>query len=752
MIATMTRRSFTLIAGLLLVSTSLFAQTIFWDLPRTVSDGDAGFPELREYAGGLALFWQDYVDEVGGEVQRGTIRVRYALSQNGVAWDVGEESVGSSSYEGDRVKVYDVAIQGRSAVVGVSDLSESIELFRTTSLGVRSFTRVGTVTKGATLTAPTFAVQSDGTYRMFVSTAYSTTNRLIIHESISSNGRNWSAFTPLYIPSQTEIDEERYNSSTPSFLELGSTPVVVFQKSGAVGTLEQLFLSRWNGETWDEPTRLTDNSNDERSPRVYGLGGGRAGLAWLSDVGGDGVFVPKYAELTTSGIVPGTETLVSQAVGPTNPAFFPTFFDGGRGIAWVEDQGAANVLRYAQRRGSSWDVASVETVVGGQPYRLVGLGYRGEPYLVWEDETTIAERSRSEVRFVTTDRFVEQLTPRPTNFTLGEVSRNSSFRFTWPIPEDAGTIRAYSYSVDRNPNADAPRRDSELSNQFLNSVAVEVPSDGVWYFHVRARDSAGNWSETATLQFERDRTPPEAAAIAELETDGDGFLSSNTGTLEWSVPEDEDFLGFGYTLTFLGAQGFPADQEAFQTGLNIPYRGPAASLAFENIDNGNYALTVESVDLLGNAGNRATYFFRANKYIPVTFITRATARVSDLGLTSLELTGRGFDDVEGRITRIILDRDRQEPYDIDSDVVTLGYDILGDRFIGNVALEDVDESGQYFIGVQHSLRGLAWSPAALALESTGIIRIGDFAFSRALLFSPSKPVGWGFSATARRSS
>ncbi|MDP2232903.1 MAG: hypothetical protein Q8K89_04650, partial [Actinomycetota bacterium] len=63
---------------------------------------------------------------------------------------------------------------------------------------------------------------------------------------------------------------------------------------------------------------------------------------------------------------------------------------------------------------------------------------------------------------------------------------------------DANPVTGYSWTVDQN----AAGMPDTLADTAGTMLATTVPTHGIWYFHLRARDAAGNWSATRTVRFE----------------------------------------------------------------------------------------------------------------------------------------------------------------------------------------------------------------------------------------------------------
>jgi len=83
---------------------------------------------------------------------------------------------------------------------------------------------------------------------------------------------------------------------------------------------------------------------------------------------------------------------------------------------------------------------------------------------------------------------------------------NNSPSFSWNIAESYSGVDGYNWVIDQLENT-IP---GELKMTDANHTDIKGLSDGIWYFHVRAVDKAGNWSETSHYKLKIDNTPPTA--------------------------------------------------------------------------------------------------------------------------------------------------------------------------------------------------------------------------------------------------
>ncbi|HVZ81752.1 MAG TPA: hypothetical protein VHE12_13270 [bacterium] len=91
-------------------------------------------------------------------------------------------------------------------------------------------------------------------------------------------------------------------------------------------------------------------------------------------------------------------------------------------------------------------------------------------------------------------------------------SSQNSVVLVWDAPADATGIAGYYYKLDQSPNA----RPDETPDHFLDGRRLELSSleSGIWYFHLTAKDRAGNVSsEAAHYRLRIDTTQPSAPQV-----------------------------------------------------------------------------------------------------------------------------------------------------------------------------------------------------------------------------------------------
>ncbi len=668
-----------------------------------------------------AIVWQEitYTDE-----ERGTVQV-YLLSRRGTR-DWGEPAPVGEPYgfTGKESPVFSACVTNRGHIfIAVRNERESIDVYRSTD-GGGNFTRTGSVFSFSTTVAPRIFAKADGGLVLFVIRETVTVelgDTLEIYYTISENGEEWSEVQALARGAEQKLNFLPYHTSHKGreyvafqVLETGERPSYQVY----------LTISDDGGRTFGNPVLLTGFpellEGEERDPQFFdnqrpfllGLNGNLA-MVWERRFGGTNPQI-YYMEIGPGGRTIGVPEAVTTGM---RSCHFPRMFSaGGRTyVTWFDDRVGNEHIILAYRDGVFWRDRDITGINGISTFARTIIE-DGKPFIIWENLLG----STSRLVYLAPDETVPAPVPAAQNFIPGGRFRQDRYAVRWSLPEDSSGIAGFAYSWDRNPEGSPPKRIMTLQRD--REAAYTADEDGMWYFHVSANDYAGNWSKPGRLSFYRDTTPPERVTIAEPEYDEQGFLVSNTFTMEWEPSKDEDYIaGYSYNLQYLG--GYNLEE------LNITPPPPRVmttdtEVYFRNRDNGLWAFSARAVDTVGNAGEPVSIVFNMNKYIPETYITAVDAERDALGRVTLTIFGRGFS-VGGLVSKVILDRDGEGPFDYEYQLDFDAYDVVNDRQIDGPVIEDVDE-GRYRIGLLHPERGLYFTRPYIDLESTGAVKFGDF--------------------------
>lgn len=135
-------------------------------------------------------------------------------------------------------------------------------------------------------------------------------------------------------------------------------------------------------------------------------------------------------------------------------------------------------------------------------------------------------------------------------------------RFHWTASTDNGGIAGYSYSFDQSPSSVPDDNISITQTEFdTNSKASDFKGlvfydaipDGIWYFHLKAVDNLGYWSDVSTKMIRIDTSDPDVNDTTNdtviYNTNAEfNFALTDSGagvnevTLYWSYEHDDEFM------------------------------------------------------------------------------------------------------------------------------------------------------------------------------------------------------------------
>ena len=170
-------------------------------------------------------------------------------------------------------------------------------------------------------------------------------------------------------------------------------------------------------------------------------------------------------------------------------------------------------------------------------------------------------------------------------------SNNPSFK--WKLANNITGVRIYG---DQNPNTELPKTYQSLKN----SYTYKNTTDGIWYFHVRLRNSAG-WNDTAHYKFNIDTVPPEPFSIEFP----DGQETSNAKPRLVFDTADKTSGIDHYEITINGAIA----EASLEAGKNNVYVLPAQTA-------GEKEISVKAFDKAGNFYEAKGKFTVLEKAIP----------------------------------------------------------------------------------------------------------------------------------------
>ncbi len=673
----------------------------------------------------IVLMYQEFVPTREGEYQ---IFLSLRVSKDGRDWKEHPRFAGPYRFFGDETTIFSFAVTPAGVITVAALASENkIDFFVSRDGGGTFQNSSSTITERTTL-APRLFAKEDGGFLLFVTQERG--DILSILYAVSENGLNWTELTPLATEPEVTL------SFLPYHLSYKGVEFVVFQALQAgEGGAYQLYLktSKDGGKTWGALRWLTGFEEtipgrttrpglfDNQRPHLAALNG-VLGIAWERRFGRESKQV-YYGELNPDGAY---KTLPERVTTGFKSCNFPQIvpFKGKVFLLWFDNRKGDDHIILAQKQGALWVEKDLSPIAGVSTFpRPVVLG--NEFFVFWENK----RGDTSRIVLLKPDTTVQPPGVVPLNFQANVRARLDTPRFQIVPPRDSSGIAGFWYEWSRSPTPSPERRLVALEN--MRTVELRANEDGEWFFHVSVQDYAGNWSKPTTVRFFRDTTPPGKVVFRRPPLDELGYVTSNTFTVEWDPPKDDEVAEYWYEIVFIGEAIDPVVPKPVSFG---PFRRalttPVPYLQFRNYDNGSWAIRVSAVDTVGNVGPVETLVVYLNKYVPVTYISFVEASRDETGRIRLSLLGRGFAE-EGFVRRVILDRDGKEPYDYQFTLAEGGFIVRNDRTIVGPVLQEV-QGGEYRIAVEHPLRGIAFARDLLKLERGGTLKFGDYS----LLYQP----------------
>jgi hypothetical protein len=151
---------------------------------------------------------------------------------------------------------------------------------------------------------------------------------------------------------------------------------------------------------------------------------------------------------------------------------------------------------------------------------------------------------------------------------------DDSPRFSWDAPEDPSGISAYYYLLDR-ASSSIP---TEISDWTKENTYLSSPlNEGIWYFHLVAKDGVGHiGKEPAHYRVKIDTTPPITI---------DDFINQGWHNEDISINLFAFDLFSGVEATYYRINDGPVKDVAVDEQPVITTEGPANSLEYWSVDN-----------------------------------------------------------------------------------------------------------------------------------------------------------------------
>lgn len=721
------------------------ASGFYWSQPEQISLDQGKFPVSDFNDRAAVIVWQEHKDNEKNNTYLSSLYISSSGEQNLCRF-----FAGPFSFAGEEPSLSSVVVDSSGTVFAVAPVdSEFIGIYRSVD-GGKTYSETLIDSKNnrdaKNVVAPRIYNLGKGGY--IILAARGGGDVLSIYFSISEDGINWSEFKPF--PPAENLGA----SFLPVHLYSGGKDYIVFQSMYmAERATFQLYsaYSSDKGKTWSEPVIITDfnepfgekrnlsfDNFDNQRP-FPGVLNGLPYIVWERTFTGGKTEI-YGAPFTGEGIKKETVEKISSGYGrASNPVIADSLENPV--VVWYDDRTGENSIYISQKNGVFWEESETPeylkdcifpcpVVVGSDLFLYYQKGSSGVTGSIME---------------LSPDKFVDKPVLQAVNFTAGKGINSDTPGIEIIPPEDSAGISGFSWILSRSESREPPLVISNFPDE--RNVTGKTTEDGSWFFAVKVRDEAGNWSETARIEFVRDTTPPEKPVLELPGMDEKGFFLSNTFSLKWSRPEP-DISGYSYSLEYLGSLDFAekilddylSDETSYQAAFNqavkegrikepvLPSRiiSTLDNYSVWNIDNGLYAFSVAAIDSAGNIGPAETKYLLFNKYIPYTTITAVDGGQDKTGILNLTLVGKGFAS-DGFVSSVFLDRDGELPWDYELNLSNGDYDISSDKIISGISIPDMEE-GDYFVILNHSTRGIYKSSEKITVVNYGTVKFGDYIF------------------------
>ncbi|MCK5493407.1 MAG: DNRLRE domain-containing protein, partial [Candidatus Omnitrophica bacterium] len=152
-------------------------------------------------------------------------------------------------------------------------------------------------------------------------------------------------------------------------------------------------------------------------------------------------------------------------------------------------------------------------------------------------------------------------------------------KFTWDTPSDASGIVGYSYYFN-HASLTTPDKTADTTG---NSKSYSNRADGTWYFHVRAKDNAGNWGDTGHYKVKIDAMSPSISISTPA---NNAVLTSKDVSIYWSGSDSGSGIGY-YKINMDNG--------------NWIDKGTKTSHIFSSVGGGTHTVYVKAVDKMGHS-------------------------------------------------------------------------------------------------------------------------------------------------------
>jgi sigma-B regulation protein RsbU (phosphoserine phosphatase) len=401
---------------------------------------------------------------------------------------------------------------------------------------------------------------------------------------------------------------------------------VVWQSRPLVETQLPIFnvylaISGDSGLTWSQPILMTDSEFGDSTLPIITFE--RDSLYLIYEGERNGITGIYYREYDLDGDPLSEEIKIN---GQISNARAPDrlILDDELIVFYLDSRDGTERLYYSIRKEGEFEEFGPLGMKGKDIFRYFPHAEDDSIYLLVQQRDSIAligpDNSVPDIKVIT-----------PKNSYIG----TRGIVMKWQGLEDSSGLEGFIYSFNKE-ESDEP----ELINlsSFTKSVNLTAGEEGSYYFHLRTKDLAGNYSDTITIPFTIDLTPPPVPVITPLELDEEGYYADNSPAFNWTV-EAPDIAGFNFALS---ARQKPLEDPRLRTGRN--------KAVYREVKGGDYYFKVAAVDRAGNIGETAMVAIKVKplpqppkiKLAPPWILSREAFKISPILNISLYLVLGGL--------------------------------------------------------------------------------------------------------------
>ena len=746
-------------------------ETFFWDSVESLSgrnynnSRNSYFPVALYDAHNAYIFYES-VDKARQE-----IKISWRQKKDNLLWSDTFSLKDSFKYYGDSVPdMYSAALSPLGTIaVSVIDSSSANGVIKvySSSDSAASFSEFTFPPQKKQITSSRIFSSGDGSFILFISLGEGkqspTESSFSILYSESADGKKWSDlkfFNPASAIS---------NAFSPFFTKINGNDFVFFEGWNAKDSTTSLIYAstRAPGGIWSEPFIVTDSSSmpdssyylDFKNFRPFVLSDGQnTKIIWERTSKTGSTATVMVAPLSSEGkIIDRADVESLNAFGngrrPSLFLFHDKFF-----ALWFDDRNGVNNVHLAENLGVQWiEVDSIQLrqdkkISSSFPCAFI-LAENSSLCLAWQEDA-----SSTSISMLCEDYRASKPEISARNFKIGKRGgeKNPSVRVV--MPKDISGVEGWSgiWTTDKNALPEKNVFSSQYRKTSDNVISAKIPddlkTDEIVYFKACVLDKAGNWSETASLEYYYDCTPPKKVTEISFDKDEWGFASSNDVAFSWQndLSDTDEVAGYSWTLTRIAPidknlavtkskklEISPEESSEILSALveqneenfsraKIPASKIASSksaVSFKNRDNGLYVFSVRAIDSVGNAGEPENCIVFLNKYKAATLIRNVEAVPDDFGNVAISVSGEEFS-YDGEISEVILtQKESGKKFIFKKDE--------GDYSIkkGSGSLEKISgikidgmKSGNYSVQIRHSERGLSTWRRNLVIGENGTVK------------------------------